>query len=251
MKKTSTLKLGIGVFALSLMALASCKKDNNESNALRLEITSPEGNDTTTVGSAVTFKPTVTYKTGVTYSWTVNGVKKGSGATFTYKPDSRGDDLVVFKVSTELASSSVSYHVHVYAKYENGFFIANEGWFGHGTGTLSFYRFNTHTKEDSIFEKENPGKNLEPKTSSLEYGTIFNNKLVLVSKSGGPVVVTDAYSLKQLGRIPAAGGNNWMAFVGVSNTKGLLSSGDGIYPFDLTTYTKGTKLAGISGTVAI
>jgi hypothetical protein len=249
MKKKSTLKSGIAVIALSLLALASCKKNDTEGLVTTLAITSKGGNDTTTVGNAITFAPTVTTKNNVTYSWTVNGVQKGTGSTFTYKPESGGDYQIAFKVIAALSSDVINYKVHVYAKYENGFFVANEGWFGHGTGTLSFYRFNTHTKEDSIFEKENPGKNLEPKTSSLEYGTIYNNKLVLVSKSGGPVVVADASSLKQLGRIPAAGGNNWMAFVGVSDTKGLLSSADGIYPFDLTTYTTGTKLAGVSGTV--
>jgi hypothetical protein len=249
MKKTSTLKLWTGGLVLSLMALASCQKENIGTVGTPLSVTSPAGNDTTTVGRSITFIPTVSSKAGVSYSWTVDGVKKGTGEKFTYSPDTRGDKVVTFKASTPLGSDQVSYHVHVYGKYENGFFIVNEGWFGHGTGSVSFYGFDTKKKQDSIFTKENPGKNFNPTTSSMEYGTIFNSKLVLVSKSGGPVVVTDAYSLKELGRVASKGSNSWMAFVGVSNAKGLLSSADGIYPFDLTTYTTGTKLTGISGAV--
>lgn len=136
-----------------------------------------------------------------------------------------------------------------FGKYDNGFFLINEGWYGHGTGSVSFYSFATGTKQDSIFTKENPGKTLDPATSTLEYGTIYNNKLFLVSKAGGPVVVTDPYSLKELGRIAAVGGNNWQAFVGIDATKGLLSSANGIYPFDLTSYTTGTKLTSVTGSV--
>jgi hypothetical protein len=134
-------------------------------------------------------------------------------------------------------------------KYDGGFFLINEGWYGHGTGSVSFYSFATGTKQDSIFTKENPGKTLDPATSTLEYGTIFSNKLFLVSKVGGPVVVTDPYSLKELGRIAAVGGNNWQAFVGIDATKGLLSSASGIYPFNLSTYTTGVKLTSITGSV--
>jgi len=128
----------------------------------------------------------------------------------------------------------------VTGKYTNGFFIINEGWYAHGDGSVSFYSYDTQTKQDSIFTKENPGKTLDPITSTVEYGTVFNDKLFIVSKVGGPVVVTDANTLKEVGRIPSASGNNWQAFLGLTTTTGLLSSASGIYPFNLTTYTTGS-----------
>jgi hypothetical protein len=146
-------------------------------------------------------------------------------------------------------SISATYSAAVTGKYTNGFFIINEGWYGHGDGSASFYSYDTQTKTDSIFTKENPGKTLDPPTSTLEYGTVFNNQLFLVSKVGGPVVVTDANTLKEVGRIPSTSGNNWQAFLGLTSTTGLLSSANGIYPFNLTTYTTGTKLTSITGSV--
>ncbi|MGY0034503.1 DUF5074 domain-containing protein [Pedobacter sp. NJ-S-72] len=125
----------------------------------------------------------------------------------------------------------------------------NEGWFGHGTGTVSFFRFNTNKMEDSIFVKENPTKNLEPKSSTLQSGVIFNKKFYLISKVGGPMVVTDEYSMKEVARIPGQGGNDWRSFVGVNETKGLISSGKGVFPLDLNTLVVGQKIADVGGQV--
>jgi len=37
-------------------------------------------------------------------------------------------------------------------KFENGFFIVNEGWFGHGTGEVSFFNYSTGKLTDSVFK---------------------------------------------------------------------------------------------------
>jgi hypothetical protein len=135
--------------------------------------------------------------------------------------------------------------------YANGFFLINEGWFGHGTGEVNFYSYATGTLQDSIFGASNPGKNLNPASSTLEFGTIFNGKLYLVSKVGGPLVVTDQATLVESARIAASGSRDWRAFVGVDSTHGLVSSETGIYPLALPALTVGTKLSGttISGQV--
>lgn len=131
--------------------------------------------------------------------------------------------------------------------YENGFFLIHEGWFGHGTGSLSFYNFETNKITDSVFQKENPDKGFEPSNSTLQYGTVFNGNLFLVSKVGGPVVVANAKTLKEVGRIPAQKGNDWRAFTGLDKNTGLLSSKDGIYIVNLNTMSANTKLVGING----
>ena len=253
MKRTITSKLGIGKLGILLLAAVSCKKDNVGDVAFpdKPQISAIGGKlaDTVTVGKSLTIHPKVSMKSNVVYTWTVNGVNKGTDSTFTFAPDTRGDYQINFKASNSSGYSSADYKIHALGKYENGFFIINEGWFGHGTGSVSFYRYDTKAKEDSIFTKENPGKTLDPATSTLENATIFNNNLFLVAKVGGPVVVTDSYSLKEIARIPAVGGSNWQGFVGVDNTKGLLTSGSGLYPFDLTTYTAGAKLTSVTGSI--
>lgn len=133
--------------------------------------------------------------------------------------------------------------------YENGFFLIHEGWFGHGTGSVSFYHYATGKITDSVFQKENPGKDFEPKNSTVQYGTIFNKNLYLVSKTGGPVVVANAKTLKEVGRIPAQQGSNWRAFTGIDENTGLLSSDDGIYMVNLKNMTTNLKLSGVNSQV--
>ena len=135
-------------------------------------------------------------------------------------------------------------------KYENGFFIVNEGNYNHDHGgTITYFDYKTGTLTDSTFTKENPGKTFDPNTSSLEFGAVYNGKLYLLTKSGGPLVVADALSLKETGRIPAASGNDWRAFVGIDKTKGLVSTSSGIYPLDLQTVTLGAKITNVTGEV--
>jgi hypothetical protein len=135
-------------------------------------------------------------------------------------------------------------------KYEDGFFIVNEGNYGHGNGgTITYFDYKTGTLTDSTYTKENAGKTFDPNTSSLEFGTVYNNKIYLLTKSGGPLVVADASTLKETGRIAAASSNDWRAFLGIDANNGLVSTVDGVYPINLQTVTLGTKISGTDGEV--
>ncbi|WP_316749024.1 DUF5074 domain-containing protein [Pedobacter gandavensis] len=138
--------------------------------------------------------------------------------------------------------------IEVAAKYENGFFIINEGWFGHGTGSVSFYDATSGTLRDSVFQKENEGKGFESVSSTVQYGTVFNKNLYVIAKIGGPVVVANAKTMKEVGRIPGVKGSDWHAFVGIDENNGLLSSSNGIYSMNLKTFVP-TKLTGSTGDI--
>jgi hypothetical protein len=241
------------VFAgLAMLAIASCKKDNEKELLIKPEVAeqlAKGGKDSITIDDTLFLHPKLKNSKSAVYSWTVNGARKGSDSVFTFKGTDQGDYKINFKAATPGGEVSVDYQIHVWGKYENGFYIVNEGWFGHGTGTVSFYRYNTNKMEDSIFVKANPAKNLEPKSSTLQSGVIFNKKLYLISKVGGPMVVTDEYSMKELARIPGQGGNDWRSFVGIDETKGLISAGEGVFPLDLNTLVVGQKIAGVGGEV--
>ncbi|KIO75785.1 hypothetical protein TH53_18685 [Pedobacter lusitanus] len=241
------------VFAgLAMLAIASCKKDNEKELLVKPEVAeqlAKGGKDSITVNDALLLHPKLNNIKNAVYSWTVNGERKGSDSVFTFKGTDQGDYKISFKAATSGGEVTVDYQIHVWGKYENGFYIVNEGWFGHGTGTVSFYRYNTSKMEDSVFVKENPGKDQEPKSSTLQSGVIFNKKFYLVSKVGGPMVVTDKYSMKELARIPSQGGNDWRSFVGISESKGLISSGKGVYPLDLNSLVVGQKIADVGGQV--
>lgn len=153
--------------------------------------------------------------------------------------------------SLDAASAKTSVTTLVTGAYANGFYLINEGWYGHGTGEVNFYDYTAGTLSDSVFGVANPGHNLNPATSTLEFGTIFNGKVYLVSKVGGPLVVCDEGTMVESARIAATSSNDWRAFVGLDATHGLVSSSSGIYPLALPGLTVGTKLSGssISGEV--
>ena len=203
---------------------------------------------TLTIGATLTVHPLISGVTGgTTFLWTVNGQSAGSDSTLAFTPTARGDYQLGFTVANAGGSSAVTYTIHVYGKYENGFFIVNEGWYSYGGGTLSFYRYDTQKLEDSVFTKENPGKDLGPNTSTLEFGTIYNNKLYLLTKYGGPLVAVDAITLKETGRIATDANSDYRALLPLDTTKALVSTGNGVFPLNLQTLTLGAPLASISG----
>lgn len=132
-------------------------------------------------------------------------------------------------------------------KYANGFFIANEGWFGHGTGDLHFYSYSGDSLVQDVYHLENPTGALGGPSNTLQFATFFNNKLYIVVKAGGPLVVTDGGSMVETGRITTLPGNDGHAFLGVDATHGLLSASDGVYPITLPSLAVGTKISGVAG----
>lgn len=205
--------------------------------------------DTLTIGKTLKLSSKIKDRSNVSFEWTVNGTVVGSDSTYTFKPETRGDFKITMTAKNNGGDASLTYDIHTFGAYENGFFMINEGWFGHGTGTVGFYRYDTKAIEDSVFVKVNPDKDLKPESSTLEFGTIFNKKLFLVSKVGGPVVVADAYSLKEEKRIPAQGGNDWRAVVGIDENQALLTSGKGIFKLNLNTMELNGQIDGVTGQV--
>lgn len=205
--------------------------------------------DTLTIGKTLQLSSRLADRKNVSVEWTIDGKVVGSDSTYVFKPETRGDFKITMTAKNDGGKVSLTYDIHTWGAYENGFFMINEGWFGHGTGTVGFYRYDTKAIEDSVFVKVNPDKDLKPATSTLEFGTIINKKLFLVSKVGGPVVVADAYSLKEEKRIAAKGGNDWRAVVGVNENQALLTSGKGIFKLDLNTMEVNGQIEGVTGQV--
>jgi len=131
-------------------------------------------------------------------------------------------------------------------KYANGFFIANEGWFGHGPGDLNFYDYSTNALTLNIFAAENPGKTLGGAGNTFQFATVFDGKIYMVVKAGGPLVVANESTLVETARLSPAPDNDPHAFLGLDATHGLVSAKTGVYPIALPGLTVGTKLPGIA-----
>lgn len=124
----------------------------------------------------------------------------------------------------------------------NGFYITNEDWFGHSNGTVNFFSYDL-VADYRVFQQKNSGKTLGATT---QFATNFGNYYYFVSKQENRLVVTD----KQLKEVKALkdiqGDEQGRAFVGVTPSKGYISTSKGITIFDIETLTTTTKIAGIN-----
>lgn len=237
--------LQLWTVALLLVAVASCKKDDAIPGP---KVNSPDRSDTLAIGGTLRLSPELSSQAGMTYNWTVNGVAAGTDAVYNFTAATRGEYRIVFKAGNQTGIDSVVYGIRVWGKYENGFLMLQEGMYGNTNGDFSYYSYDTKTITQNIFVKENAGKNLGPVSSTLQYSTIHNGKIYMVSKIGGPLVAADAYTMKETGRVNNLPGDEGHAFLGVDNTRGLLSTVEGIYQVNLAGLTLGAKVAGIDST---
>ncbi|MCH5599993.1 DUF5074 domain-containing protein [Niabella ginsengisoli] len=133
------------------------------------------------------------------------------------------------------------------APYANGFFIITEGSYGQTSGTIQFYAYGADTVVTKVYEKENPEKTIAnaAKTSTLQFASVYDNKLYLTSKLNGPVIKLDAETLKEEGRYNQET-SNWRSLIGTKTNEGLLSASDGVYAINLGTLTPQYKLTSVS-----
>lgn len=229
-------------FALIVTGLSlfsACKKDDYPNPEL-LPDSANRLLDTISVGDSLVLRPRFSNLKDMRYAWSVNEEAKSNDSVFVFKPSTGGDYKVKLSVTNAGGEAELQYHIVVYGKYVRGFFILNEGWFGHGPGTVSYFNYKTRQLSDSVFIKENRDKQAMP--SPLQYGAIYNGEFFLASKAGGPVVKADAASLKEKGRVASGSGNDWRAVLALDNKKAVLSSSKGLYLLNTEAMTVGEKI---------
>lgn len=118
--------------------------------------------------------------------------------------------------------------------YENGFFILNEGWFGHEPGSVNFYKYGTDSLVRNAYAKENNNEAPSKEGSTLQNGMIYNGRLYLISKIGGDIVVADAKTLKKIGVIQMEN-SDFKSMAPVSINEALVSTNKGIFSINLET----------------
>lgn len=141
------------------------------------------------------------------------------------------------------------YPVEPTGKYSNGFFIVNEGWAGHDPGEITFYDYATGKFTDSIYKRENPKETLGGSWNTNQFATIFNHKLYILTKAGGPLTVASAATLQKEGQIAGGQTYDWRAFLGLNNSTGLVSTTNGVYLLNLNTLSLNLKVSGADGVV--
>ncbi len=82
------------------------------------------------------------------------------------------------------------------------------------------------------------------KTSDLQFASIINGSIYLMSKMNGPIVKVNSQSLKEEARYVQET-SNWRSIIQVEGNRGLLSANDGVYQIDLNTLALQNKLTTI------
>jgi len=131
--------------------------------------------------------------------------------------------------------------------YANGFFVITEGSYGQNAGTVNFYAYGADTVVTRAYEKANPGKTTSNASLSatLQFASVYGQKLYLVSKMNGPIIRLDARTLKEEARYNQES-SNWRSLIGVKENQGLVSAADGVYAIDLKTLGVLYKLTSVS-----
>lgn len=138
------------------------------------------------------------------------------------------------------------------ADYTGGAFMLNEGWFGHGPGSLNYIDAENNVHYN-VYQAKNEGKSFG---NTSQYGQVYGDLLLVMSKqtyatdslAGGRLVVLDATTMESLASINELPSGDGRAVCAVSDKKAYVSTSAGLYAFDLEKYEfSETQLAHTDG----
>lgn len=136
------------------------------------------------------------------------------------------------------------------ADYTQGIIWVNEDWYGHQNSTVNYLLPDDpdgNFWKYRIIQTENPGMELG---CTNQYGAIWHDRLYLIAKqdkdpgatiTGGRITVADATTMKILHQQslidPSGAQCDGRGFLGVDEHKGYISTSNGVWIFDLDSYT--------------
>ncbi|MDE6300421.1 MAG: DUF5074 domain-containing protein [Muribaculaceae bacterium] len=146
--------------------------------------------------------------------------------------------------------SVLSFSAYAEKDYTKGVFIVNEDWYGHQNSTVNYLLPDDpdgNYWEYRVIQTENPGMELG---CTNQFGAIWFDRFYLIAKqakdpgasvTGGRITVADAKTMKVLYQSelidPSGAQCDGRGFIGVDEHKGYISSSNGVWIFDLDTYT--------------
>lgn len=128
-----------------------------------------------------------------------------------------------------------------------GFYIVNEGWFGHDKGSVNYFEKSgsSYTPHYRVFKAANPDTELGNTTC---YGAIWGDNFYLISKQDNRLVIADAQNLKSKKVITDLGGDG-RSFLGIDDQKAYIGYNGGIKTFNIENLTLGDAIAGVNGQI--
>ncbi len=117
------------------------------------------------------------------------------------------------------------------AEFTDGFFILNEGWMGHDSGSINWIG-NDDTVYYNVDSKANDGGSVLGNTS--DYGQVYGDYCYVMSKQAPRLVIMDATTLKVIKSFDSIGGKDGRGMLGVDEGKVYVGTSKGIFVLDVS-----------------
>lgn len=124
-----------------------------------------------------------------------------------------------------------------------GFYVANEDWFGHDNGTVNYFK-NDGSINYRVYRAANDAG--EVLGTTTQFATIYGGNAYFVSKQGNRLVVADAKTLKKKASLTEINGDG-RTFIGINPDKGYIATSDKITVFNIKDLKVEKTIEGISG----
>lgn len=231
------------LFILAIISLGSCKDKGTPLVTPQITGWGVTATDTTiAIGAKIDFAPKTTAIEGNSYSWEVAQTQVATTLDYTFTASEAGNYKIKFTVKNEIGSDNRELNVTV-KRYVGGFYIVNEGWFGHEPGSVNYFDTKTGKLTPTVYAANNDGLTLGVTTC---YGALWSGNYYYISKQDRRLVVADALSLKDKGALNLLEGDG-RAFAGITETTGIITTSNGAYTLGLKPLALGNQLVETDG----
>lgn len=126
------------------------------------------------------------------------------------------------------------------AKLTEGFYLVNEGWFGHDNGSVNIFKKkgDAYDIKYTAYAAANDGATLGTTTC---HAAIWGNNIYFISKQGDRLIVADAKTLKKKASIADLGGDGAF-FQGINDKKAYIGTTNGVVVLNLENNTLDGKI---------
>lgn len=231
-----------GLFVLAATAMTACSDDDcdlrHPDSLLGLpalkEGTFPERDVTLKVGETYEYAPQVTSSADVYYQWYVNEEDMETEPRLTFTAGRPSRSRVVLELTNDYGKVILENKLIVPgADYTGGCLIINEGWFGHETGSVSYYDYKSNSVETRAMRNQNFGATLGTTSQSA---TLWNGKLYICSKQGNQLTVVDPKTLYVEKSGSVLTGRQVHEFIGLNDKYGVVTANGDVFRVDLETF---------------
>lgn len=232
------------LFLATTLIIASCSEEDCDLDHLEklqglpaLQAgTFPEENLTLNVGEQYKYTPKASSPSDIYYQWYQNGEDMSTDPSFTFSAERPSRSKIILELSNDLGKVTLENHVIVPgADYTKGCLIINEGWYGHESGSISYYDYEKNSLEHWCYKNQNFGDVLGVTTQSV---TLWNGKLYVCSKQNNQLVVMDPKTLyveKSVGQL-LPNGRQAYEFIPVNDRYAVVTANGDFYRVDLQTF---------------